>query len=141
MNTKKASYENIEPSKYSVYFDKAEAFFRAMTAAYRDENRYSTGLEAVHCAISATDALLAKRFGIRCTGKDHRDVIRLIQERMGPQSKEQAALLSRIINMKNQIEYEDRMFTAKEAEEIFKRTDRYYNWIKTQLAGSQERKK
>jgi len=41
--------------------------------------------------------------------------------------------LVKIISMKNIIEYEDRIFTEKEASEIFKRTERYYNWVKSQI--------
>lgn len=131
MSKKKADFATIDNSKHAVFIDKSYAFYRAMNAAYKDENWYSVGLEAVYCAISATNAVLAGKFGIRCTGKDHRDVITLLQDKLGNEAKGQAGTLSRIINMKNQIEYEDRLFTKEEAQEIYKRADRYFNWAKT----------
>jgi hypothetical protein len=130
---KHGGFENVQSSNHVIYMEKASAFFRAMSAAYRDENWYSVGLEAVHCAISATDAVLAKRCGIRSTGKDHRDVIKLVEEKLGRLAGTEAAALGRIIAMKNQVEYMDRIFTKKEAEEIYKRTDRYFNWAKKMI--------
>lgn len=135
MSRKKADFGSIETARHTGFMNRAFAFYRAMNAAYKDENWYSVGLEAVHCAISATDAVLAKKCGIRCTGKDHRDVIKLVQEKLGNEAKAQAGTLSRIINMKNQIEYEDRLFTEDEAEEIYKRADRYFNWARTIISG------
>jgi hypothetical protein len=133
MSAKQRSYEKVEGSSHDVYMDKAAAFFRAMNAAYKDENWYSVGLEAVHCAISATDAVLAKKYGIRSTSKDHRDVIKLLEEKLGRTAGAETAALGRIIAMKNQVEYLDRIFTKKEAEEIYKRTDRYFNWAKKMM--------
>jgi len=42
--------------------------------------------------------------------------------------KKYADILLKIINMKNLVEYEDRLFTEKEAQEILKRAERYYQW-------------
>jgi len=131
MTKKKADYTVVENGKYQIFLDRANAFFKEMFSAYSDDNWYSVGLEAVHCAISISDAILAKKFGIRCMSKDHRDIIALLEERLGEKAKEQTATLSRIINMKNKVEYDDRIFTPKEAEEIFMRTERYFKWAKS----------
>lgn len=135
MSAKKVRYSEVEKTVHVIFLEKAASFYRAMSASYRDENWYSVGLEAVHCAISATDVLLAKKCGIKSTGKDHMDVIRLMQDKLGNMAKDQTATLSRIINMKNQVEYQDRIFTRKEAEEILARTSRYYGWVKEIISG------
>jgi len=41
--------------------------------------------------------------------------------------------LLKILDMKNHIEYEDRIFTEEESRRILKKTERYFNWVKQQL--------
>jgi len=38
-----------------------------------------------------------------------------------------------VINLKNLIEYEARNFTEKEAEDILKHAERYFQWVRNQL--------
>jgi hypothetical protein len=134
MNAKHISFKNVEKTKYTVYLGKANDFYSAMLQSYSNKNWHSVGLEAVHCAISITDCLLVRKKGIRCSSQDHRDLIHLLVDQIDiEETKKYANTLTQIIAMKNIVEYEDRSFREKEANDILVRTEWYYNWVKTQL--------
>ena len=65
MTPKRVPRRAIEKGKYKLYLSKAQDFYRAMERSLNDGNWTAAGLEAVHCAISATDALLAYAGGAR----------------------------------------------------------------------------
>lgn len=134
MNPKKIPYAKIERSKHEIYWKKAEDFYQSMFRAYADKNWNSVGLEAVHCAISATDALLVRSKGIRSTSQYHRDIVDFMITQVNTEdAKKHSNTLLRIISMKNIVEYEDRPFREKEAADILKHTEKYFTWIKNQI--------
>jgi len=134
MPPKKIRTRAVERSKYVIYLKKAQDFYRTMQLALGEENWNSVGLAAVHCAISATDAILAYAGGLRCASPDHSDAIRLLRDTITtPEAHQKSKHLSTVISMKNLIEYEARNFSQKEAEEIAKQTERYFDWIKSVL--------
>lgn len=134
MTPKNMPFKKIEHSRFTIYYKKAKDFYQTMLRAYTEKNWHSVGLEAIHCAISATDALLVYLRGIRSTSKRHLDSVDLLIDQIKSiETKNYAQSLIKILEMKNLVEYEDRLFTQGEAAEILKRTERYFNWIKNQL--------
>lgn len=134
MSPKKIKFRSIDKEKYKIYLKKANDFYETMLRAYQEGNWNSVGLEGVHCAISAVDALMIYQKGIRCASEDHKDSVEFFAQNIeGPESKHYASTFRRIVSKKNLVEYEDRNFTAKEAEEILKRAERFLNWVKQQI--------
>lgn len=132
MSAKKISSRSIARDKYTVYFKKAQDFYLTMQTALGNKNWNSVGLEAVHCVISSADAILAFHSGIRCTSQDHREVASLLRSEIKtPETIQNVKHLLKVINMKNLIEYEARNFREKEAREIVKHTERFFNWVKS----------
>lgn len=130
MTPSKIPFKKINTSKYSVYRGKARDCFNAMMRSYGEANWHSAGLEAVHCAISLTDAMLVNTRGIRPSGTSHMEAVYLLTDNIrDAETKKYADTLRKILEMKNLVEYEDRAITAKEAAEMVKRTERYYNWV------------
>ena len=135
MTPKNIIIRRLESSKHAVYWRKAQDFYQGMLTANNDGNWNSLVLQAVHCAISATDALLVKKKGIRCSSKDHFDIIELLKTSIDDKEiNKYAGSLAKIINFKHLVEYEDRMVMEKEAYDIFLKTDRYYNWVKSKIS-------
>ncbi len=135
MTPKNIIIRRLESSKHAVYWKKAQDFYQGMLTANNDGNWNSLVLQAVHCAISATDALLVKKKGIRCSSKDHFDIIELLKTSIDDKEiNKYAGSLAKIINFKHLVEYEDRMVMEKEAYDIFLKTDRYYNWVKSKIS-------
>ena len=135
MSPKPIRTKAIDKSRASIYLEKAGEFFTAMKTARENGDWNACGLNGVHCGISATDALLVKKAGIRSRGESHYDVLSLLKEKINAQElKEQVRRLENILNKKNLIEYEDREFTSSEADALEKDVERYFSWVKKQLA-------
>jgi hypothetical protein len=135
MTPRKINIRRLESSKHTVYWKKAQDFYQGTLTASNDKNWNSLVLNAVHCAISAADALLVKKKGIRCSSKDHFDIVELLRTNIDDKEiTKYSASLSKIIDFKHLVEYEDRSVLEKEAYDIFLKTDRFYNWIKSKLS-------
>jgi hypothetical protein len=132
MIAKKTDFTEIDKEKYLVYIKKADDFHTAMTKEFEDKNWHAVGLTAVHCAISITDALIIYKAGVRSSATDHREAAKLLKQRVNaPEVSKYADLLVKIIGAKNRVEYEDRLLMEQEAVELFKRTQRYFDWAKS----------
>ncbi len=95
---------------------------------------------AVHAAISATDALLGSRLGIRSSGQDHMAAADLLRTK-APSSPagvwgRQAERLRRIIARKNLVEYEGRPVTGKEAKDLVVQSARFVDWMRENVDDS-----
>jgi len=131
---KKNFFRKVENARFTIYWKKAQDFYQGMLKSYADKNWHSVGLESVHCAISATDAFLVYKRGLRSISKDHRDTVDLLINQINSKEVHKYAdTLLKILDMKNHIEYEDRIFTEEESRRILKKTERYFNWVKQQL--------
>lgn len=129
MTPRKIKIRQIDKSEYVIYGKKAQEFYQTMFQAEKAGNWNAVGLNAVHCAISASDALLIKFVGKRSISDDHMVVVDLLLSSIKLSGiKEKANSLRKIIAEKNLIEYENRNFTRKDAQNIIKRTERFYHW-------------
>jgi hypothetical protein len=130
MVAKKIKTKAIRRSEYKTYLKKATEFYDTMLQAKKREKWNAVGLNAVHCAISSSDAMLVFYGGIRSASDDHLAVIDLLSTSIKlPDVKSKCETLRKILVKKSTIEYEDRDFTQKEALEILKLTNRFYSWV------------
>lgn len=134
MAAKKIKTKAMEGSKYRTYLKKASEFYDMMLQAKEREKWNAAGLNAVHCAISSSDAMLVFYAGIRSASDDHLAVIDLLSNSIKlPDVKSKCETLRKILVKKSIIEYEDRDFTQKEALEVLKLTERFYNWVVSRI--------
>lgn len=130
----KSKTRSAEKNNYINYIKKAQEFSQTMQSAYEGENWNSVGLEAVHAVISANDALLVFFGGIRSTSPDHMDAVRLLTEIIDTEkARRNSNHLRRVIAKKNVIEYENRLFTRKEAEGVKLHAERFLSWAVSML--------
>lgn len=113
-----------------MYLRKAEDFARLMDSARAARNSNGTGLAAVHCTISASDALTTYLLGERSAGRDHRDVLRLLAHAEIADRANLVNQVRRVLDKKNQVEYEGRPLTQEEAEDLFKAALRVLRTVK-----------
>ena len=119
----------VERAAAAAYLTKAAEFFASMQDALREGRWNAAGLTAVHCAISANDALLAYYTQQRSASADHEVAAYLLNSLATiPDVKAKAETLRRILHEKHVIEYEDRVCTAQEAAQLAKLTERFYQW-------------
>ena len=119
----------VERAASASYLKKATEFFESMGQAMHVGRWNAAGLNAVHCAISACDAVLVYYTEQRSASPDHETAAYLLSSLAEvPEAKQKAETLRRILQEKHIIEYEDRTFTAHEAAELAKLTERFYQW-------------
>ncbi|OGC21427.1 hypothetical protein A2291_07915 [candidate division WOR-1 bacterium RIFOXYB2_FULL_42_35] len=127
----KSSTVNAEKSAYSSFFRKSGDFFKSAKSNLETGNWNAAGLDAVHAAISANDALLVYSHGIRSSSKSHDDAVKLTASLISKEGvKEALNHLRRIIAKKNLIEYEGKCFFRSDAESIVLHADRFLSWVK-----------
>jgi hypothetical protein len=109
-------------------------FYGAMLQAQLDQGWNAVGLNAVHCAISAMDAVLVLRAGIRSKSMDHRAAVTLLVTHLGKEKSAEACRhFEALLHKKNLIEYESRECLQAEAMELMKHAERFYRWANSQL--------
>lgn len=134
MNPRRLRFQEINKTSYKIYLLKSDSFHDAMKSAYDSENWNAVGLTAVHCVISAADALLCKKAGLRVIADNHMDLIDALGNNITvPGIEDNRRRAIKVIAKKNLIEYEAREFRRKDAETILLDTDRFFNWVKEQL--------
>lgn len=118
----------VDQGEYIGYWNKSEEFYEVMKHAYKNRMWSAVGLNAVHCVISACDAVLVKSQGIRAAEDDHLRALELLSNAPIVGIEKQVTAIRRIIAKKNIIAYESREFRESEASDIFKQADRFYRW-------------
>ncbi len=118
----------VNQAEYIGYWNKAEEFYEVMEHAYKNRMWSAVGLNAVHCVISACDAVLVKSQGIRAAEDDHLRALELLASVPIVGIEKQVTAIRRIIAKKNVIAYESRGFRESEASDIFKQVERFYSW-------------
>jgi HEPN domain-containing protein len=131
---KKTRTRNVGKTEADVYLDKGEQFLRTMREAIKNEDWDAAGLNAIHAAISANDALLGSRHGVRPSSPSHGDAaVLLSQYEKGEDAKKNANRLDRMIRKKNLVEYEGRKLTRSEATGLATDAERFFTWVRSLL--------
>ncbi|MBI3333309.1 MAG: HEPN domain-containing protein [Candidatus Omnitrophica bacterium] len=127
---------HINRTAAEIYLKKAVEFFESMRQASQAGRWNAVGLNAVHCAISACDAVLVYYTEERSADPDHEAAAHLLASLVKvPDAKQKAETLRRILHEKHLIEYEDRAVTMSEAAELAKLTERFCRWARELLQG------
>lgn len=129
MAARRSAIRRVEKVRAIGFLRKATEFYETMRQAMQAEHWNAAGLNAVHCAISACDAVLVYYTEQRSASPDHETAAYLLGALdKVPDAKPKAETLRRILHEKHLIEYEDRAFTASEAATLTKLTERFYTW-------------
>jgi hypothetical protein len=89
-------------------------------------------LNAIHAAISASDAVTAVLAERRSADPDHQRAVDLLEEVAGQSGeiKTRVRQLRMLLGKKNVVEYESRRATAREATDSVERAERFVEWAK-----------
>ena len=126
------STRKLSPDKAGNYLKKAEELYLETLEARRSGRFNSAVISAIHCGISASDAYTVYLEGVRSASKDHGDAVKLLST-MGVDAKVLSEHLRSLLEVKNAAEYEDRLFTSKEADLAIKHAERLYKRVKEKL--------
>jgi len=118
------------------YLKKAEDNQMQMLEALSNNNFNAAGTLAIQCAISAADAVCIHEIGVRSLSQNHLDLCDLVKSVPLPDSIDKSNSLQRIISKKNLIQYESRSILQKEAFEIVKGANRFFQWAASVVVSS-----
>lgn len=132
--TAKSKTSTVHSSLAENYFKKAQQYRDSMNQALADRRPDAAALNGIHCAISAADSLCVRFHGKRSSGKDHSDAVRLLAELFADEeTRRQANRLGIILTKKNQVEYEERMFSQTGAASLAKQVERLFAWVASRM--------
>ena len=123
---------HVDKSNFKNYLKKAEECFSAASECLRTKRWNAAVINAIHCGISACDALTVFMLGVRHAGERHEDAISLLQTVNLPNNvlTTKSKQLSRLLEIKNAAEYEERLMNENDAKEAVRDTERFLNWVK-----------
>lgn len=129
MAPKRVTSRREERAAHVNYLAKAEEFLRAALDNAASRRWNAAALSAIHAGIAAADAVLVFERGMRGAGQRHEDVLDLL---VGPGADRSSALahLRRILGRKNVVEYESRLFSQREAEDVVQHADHFLAWAR-----------
>jgi hypothetical protein len=133
MSAKFIKTESVEKSNFKDFKLKATDFYHGIEVAQEAKLWHTMGVTAVHATISIGDALTTNYLGLRSTAEDHRLAKEILLKIQINDMNQYANVYGRIVAKKNAITYEQRRFTEKEALEIAKQAQRFYEWAIRQL--------
>ena len=133
MTAKFIKTQQVEKRSYKDFLSKATDFYRGIEVTQKEKLWCVMGLSCVHATISAGDALTANYLGVRSTAQDHRSTKELLEKIHIDGINQYINVYERIIAKKNAIAYEQRYFSEKEAIEVGKQAQRFYDWVIKQL--------
>jgi len=127
---------HAEKSLYANYLKKAEEYFGAMNDEFAKRNFDSCALCAIHCCISSADALTIFFKGVRHAGERHEDAVKLLRTLELDQNllQNKTRQFLNVLNVKNAVEYEEKLTTENGALTAIQNTERFFNWIKETLS-------
>ncbi len=128
MSAKFIKTEQVEKSNCKDFMIKAADFYHGIEVAQEVSLWHTMGVTAVHATISIADALTTNYLGLRSTAEDHRLAKEILLKIQIDDMEPYANVFGRIVAKKNAITYERRKFTEKEALEIAKQAQRFYDW-------------
>ena len=132
--TPKHKTKDIPKSAYSHYLQKAQECFHAATTSLANKEWNAAAINAIHCCISASDAMCVFFLGKRHSGESHNDAAGLLKTiKNTDEFNTNVNRIIRILRMKNMAEYEERLVYQSEAEKIYKDCERFFDFVKSHL--------
>ncbi|HSP08557.1 MAG TPA: HEPN domain-containing protein [Candidatus Dormibacteraeota bacterium] len=132
----KGKTTQVRRGEARLYLDKAIQFIEQARSGLNAGRNDAALLDAIHAAISGTDAATIALAGVRSTDPDHQRAADLLAEVAGsaPESRERARQLRTLLARKNTVEYESRKASVKDARDGVERASRIVDWAKDVLA-------
>lgn len=129
-----AAAKSIKTRKHlrgeAVHFmRKAHDFHQSMQWSAELEAWNAVGLAAVHCVISAADAVLVKLAGLRSTSENHSDTADLLAAHVKREGVSAAVRhFEAVLAAKSDVEYSERELLEGRALDIARHAERFFAW-------------
>jgi HEPN domain-containing protein len=119
-----------------LYLGKATQFIEQARSGLDSGRNDAALLDAIHAAISSTDAVTVALAGVRSADPDHQLAADLLEEVAAstPEGRERVRQLRSLLARKNAVEYESRRANIKDARDGVERAGRIVDWAKDVVA-------
>lgn len=130
---KKVPRKFFESSKAPNFVKVADNFYEGAKLAYEFEYYNAAGVLLIHAAIALADAITIKKLKVKCSGDNHYEVIKLLEEATiyEPNSKRSIFHLVKLIDHKNMISYSGDIYSKKDVDKLIKHFIRFSDWTHT----------
>ncbi len=127
-----SQFKIVPKEKWNVFWHRAAGFHKAMQ---KEESPDVVVSNAVHCAISAIDALSVLKNGKKSSG-EHYNALFIIKEIKTSDDAERSRIISRLqelIPLKSKGEYDDTNPSKKDAEKAVGLSRDIFNFVEKEL--------
>lgn len=122
----------VPKDHHKRYLQRAVECAEMMRVAFEKNMFNAAVILAVHCGISAADALTVHLLGVRHVGDSHSGVLDVLEHSVPPNKKQQLASL---IAVKNAAEYHAELMTQAKAQKAVQQAERFLGWVESQVSG------
>jgi len=126
----------VQRSFCDNYLQKSEELFDTAKWSFENKKWNACAIISIHTVISASDALCVYFLGFRASGNRHEDAAELLKSI--PVEKESLRTnlrrFGKILNIKNEAEYEERLIREGEAQTMLNDTKRFFEFAKNKLS-------
>ena len=125
----------VEKGLYTNYLKKVRESLETASESLKAGRWNAAAMNAIHCGISATDALTVFMIGVRHAGERHEDAITLLQTLNLPRETlvTKGRQISRLLGVKTTAEYSEKLINEREASEAVRDAERYLMWVEDLL--------
>jgi len=125
---------DVQKSLYTNYLKRAEECLHSAKISFSNQEWNASTISAIHSCIAGCDAMCVYFLGKRHAGKDHSSAVTIFKTIGSSEDiNKNANRISRILNIKNIAEYEERLIYRTEAEKILKNCERFLRYVKKTL--------
>ena len=118
---------------YKNYLERAEDCYETMNERYSKGKHISAVINAIHCCISAADALTIFFKEKRHSGENHLETINLLKTLNIQDFGNKINFFSQVIKLKSNAEYGERNLSKGEADIAVKNTEKFFKFVKNLL--------
>ena len=128
----KGKTAEVHRSEARLNIAKADQFLEEARAALESERYDAALLNAIHAAISGTDAVAVALVGRRSTDPDHQRAVDLLEEAAAsaPEIRTRSRQVRALLARKNTVEYESRPASSRDARDGVEQAGRVVDWAR-----------
>ncbi|MBI2580040.1 MAG: HEPN domain-containing protein [Candidatus Aenigmarchaeota archaeon] len=126
---------NVDRFHAKDYLKRATECKNSMGMAFDSGDYSASVINAIHCAISSVDAFCIFKNGLRNASERHQDSIALFLsiDSNSEEIKRNSIHLSRLLDIKTDAEYGERLSSKTDAENAKKHAERLFEFAKSRI--------
>jgi len=129
--------KEVSRDRYKVFIERAGQFYESMLHSFSNGDYDACVSSAVHCGISASDALAVLKLGRKSAAQNHFEAVLLLKEAKVSEEAEKSRMcdkLQELLKLKMLAEYEDRSLSKAEAEKAKALCEKVFAFVKKEIS-------